>query len=52
MHDRLEAVGGGLTVDASPGRGTRIAFSVPSAGYGSEDSSRGDGDGVVGAGSA
>ena len=52
MRDRVEAVGGELTVYAAPGRGTRIAFSVPSAGYGSEDSSRGDGDGVVGAGSA
>jgi signal transduction histidine kinase len=29
MRDRVEAVGGELIVDAAPGRGTRIAFSVP-----------------------
>ena len=44
MRDRVEAVGGELIVDAAPGRGTRIAFSVPSAGYGHEDASRDDGD--------
>ena len=44
MRDRVEAVGGELIVDAAPGHGTRIAFSVPSAGYGHEDASRDDGD--------
>jgi signal transduction histidine kinase len=29
MRDRLEAVGGRLTIDASPGHGTRIVGSVP-----------------------
>jgi signal transduction histidine kinase len=29
MHDRLEAVGGVLTVDSAPGRGTRIVGRVP-----------------------
>jgi signal transduction histidine kinase len=29
MRDRVEAVGGELTIDAAPGRGTRIAFGVP-----------------------
>jgi signal transduction histidine kinase len=50
MRDRVEAVGGELLVDTAPGRGTRIAFSVPSAGYGHEDEARDDGD--VGAGRA
>ena len=44
MRDRVEAVGGELIVDAAPGRGTRIAFSVPSEGYGHEDAPLGDGD--------
>jgi signal transduction histidine kinase len=29
MRDRVDAVGGRLVVDAAPGRGTRIAFTVP-----------------------
>jgi signal transduction histidine kinase len=29
MHDRIEAVGGHLTVEAEPGRGTRVTGSVP-----------------------
>ncbi len=44
MRDRVEAVGGELVVDATPGRGTRITFSVPSAGHGDEDASRDEGD--------
>ena len=31
MHDRLAAVGGELTVDSAPGRGTRIIGTVPLA---------------------
>jgi signal transduction histidine kinase len=29
MHDRIEAVGGGVSVEAEPGRGTRVVGSVP-----------------------
>jgi signal transduction histidine kinase len=29
MRDRLEAVGGRLTIDAAPGRGTRVFATVP-----------------------
>jgi signal transduction histidine kinase len=29
MHDRIEAVGGRITVDAAPGHGTRVNGSVP-----------------------
>ena len=29
MHDRVEAVGGRLTVDSAPGRGTRVRGAVP-----------------------
>jgi signal transduction histidine kinase len=29
MHDRIEAVGGDLSIDSTPGRGTRITGSVP-----------------------
>ena len=28
MHDRIEAIGGHLTIEAAPGRGTRVAGSV------------------------
>ena len=28
MHDRIEAIGGDLTLDSEPGRGTRVAGSV------------------------
>jgi signal transduction histidine kinase len=28
MHDRMDAIGGDLTVDAAPGRGTRVSGSV------------------------
>ena len=29
MHDRIEAIGGEITVEAKPGHGTRVAGSVP-----------------------
>ncbi len=29
MRDRLEAVGGSLTIDSAPGRGTRVIGRVP-----------------------
>jgi signal transduction histidine kinase len=29
MRDRIEAVGGVLTIDAGPGRGTRVTGFVP-----------------------
>ena len=29
MHDRIEAIGGRLTIESEPGRGTRITGSVP-----------------------
>ncbi|HEX5621428.1 MAG TPA: hypothetical protein VFX51_23590 [Solirubrobacteraceae bacterium] len=29
MRDRIEAVGGRLTIDSSPGHGTRIRGTVP-----------------------
>ena len=29
MHDRIEAIGGEITVQAKPGRGTRVVGSVP-----------------------
>ena len=28
MHDRIEAIGGQLTIEAAPGRGTRVVGSV------------------------
>ena len=29
MHDRIEAIGGEITVEAKPGHGTRVAGSLP-----------------------
>jgi len=29
MNDRIEAIGGDLTVEANPGHGTRVFGSVP-----------------------
>jgi signal transduction histidine kinase len=31
MHDRIEAIGGTITIDASAGRGTRVTGSIPLA---------------------
>ena len=48
MRDRIEAVGGMLTINAAPGCGTRVAFSVPIAARDGGESSRGDGGVGVG----
>jgi signal transduction histidine kinase len=29
MHDRIEAVGGRLTIESAPGHGTRVVAHVP-----------------------
>ena len=29
MHDRVASLGGSLTIDAAPGRGTRITGAIP-----------------------